>query len=189
MYFLRTALLSGLIAASVSALGQTSSSSAVPQAPSQVTSISSVQPIASMQGELSLEILANRLNLTETQLKLWNDFASRVYAWEQNLYKEHPVWSADANVAAEMSRIAQNQQNRLILLEDMEISIKVLYAGLNQEQQRAINASLLQVIPGLLPNSQRENSDSGQRREGGRFGSGGSGRRRAGGMGGLSGMN
>ena len=179
-------ILNGLIAASGSVLCQTSAQPSNALVPSSSGQTASAQTASALSSDPSLEGLANRLNLSQAQLKLWDDFAFRVHAWEQNLYKEHPVWSADANVVAEMSRLTLNQQNRLSLLEDMESSLKALYATLNAQQQQVMNTSLLQAIPGLLPNLRNENSDSGSRRDSGRFGSGGSGRRRTGAMGAMN---
>lgn len=192
MHFFRLALIGGVVAAAANAFSQTSPQLTASQTASDNSSAQMVPVphVVSFAAQASLDDVANRLNLTEQQLKLWNEFGTRVHAWEQNIYKEHPVfWSADANVVAEMGRLTMNQQNRLSLLEDLEASIKALYAGLNPEQQRTLNASLLQSIPGLLPNVRQDNTETGARKDVGRFGSGGSGRRRGAGMGGFGGMN
>lgn len=141
--------------------------------------------------EQGLQGLLPRLNLNESQLALWRQLALRVTAWEQNLYKEHPVWSAEANVVAEMGRMTLNLQNRLSLMEDLESAIKALYASLTPEQQAIVNPALLQSIAGLLPApDRRDGADApAQRQDNGRYGSGGSGRRRSGSMGGMGGMN
>lgn len=189
MNFFSSALSGIFFIASTTVLAQTPQPPAMPLGNGSSVSTNYSQTTASSQAEQSLEGLANRLKLNDQQLQLWNKFASRVNAWEQNLYKERPVWSADANVLAEIGHLTLNQQNRLSLLEDLEASIRVLYNGLNEDQKQMINTSLLQSIPGLLPNVRRDSPDGESRRESGRIGSGGSGRRRSGGMGGFGGMN
>lgn len=162
----------------------------VSQASSNSAQTATVQSVATSQAESALDSLASRLRFSNEQLVFWHQFESRVHTWEQYLYKEQPVWSADANVVAEMARLTLNQQNRLTLMEDLEASIKSLYAVLTPDQQQTINPSLLQVIPGLLPVARRDSTNTtASLRDSGRFGTAGSGRRRAGGMGGLGGMN
>lgn len=138
--------------------------------------------------EPSLEDLVTRLNLNDQQKVLWRKLETRVQAWEQNLYKEQPVWSADANAVAEMGRLTLNQQNRLSLLEDLEIAVKTLHANLRPEQQAVLNSSLIQAIPGLLPSNARNVTVDAptSRRQEGRYGGSGSGHRRSGGFGAMN---
>ena len=147
-------------------------------------------PVVVRSAEVTLQGLHASLSLNAEQQRLWLELEARAQAWEKNLFREPPVQSVEPQVVAQMGRLTQNLENRLVLLEDLQSAIKNLYVSLKPEQQAVLNASLLQSIPGVLPSMPREpmGDAPGVRRESWRSGAG-TGRRRSGGMGGLGGLN
>ena len=99
-------------------------------------------------GAGNLAKLLDHLNLAPEQMSLWNTYRARVEAYTRLYYEEKPAsaYVGDSG-ARQVGRLVDILQNRLAALEDVESAARALYAGLNPQQRKLADTSLLDSVP------------------------------------------
>ncbi len=153
-------------------------------------------PAPAVTYESGVAKLLDQLQLNDSQMPAWQNYAAKINAYSRMIYEEKPIAAyATETGARQIGRMVDSLQNRLAALEDIEDAAKALYAVLGAEQKKIADQRMVSAIPvwvsGELANcpgasdkkDKSSRPDTGQRHRGGMGNGGGMG-----GMGGMSGM-
>lgn len=103
--------------------------------------------LAPTRTDTSLIAVRDKLDLQATQIPAWQSFEAAVDSYIALYYQEHPVVSAQTDAAPlQFRRLVDQHANRLAALEDIESSVKALYAALSAAQQALANQFLLDTV-------------------------------------------